>query len=288
MSNSLIKLIIGLVALFSFVILGSCSLERVTPGHVGVRVNNWGSQSGVSPTPLNVGWYFTPPGSNIYEYPIFTSTHVWKGEENFKFQDKNGMPISADVAVAYLADGHKAPQLYQKYRIGMDAMLEGPVNRTLRNAVIAEANTLTVEQIYGDHKAILIEKARIRANNYLNQFGLQIEQLTWDSNINLPKNVQEQIAARVQNEQQAIAVQAKVKIAEASANQARAQAQGEADAAIIRAKGKAEATRLEGEALKESPQSLEMARIKQWNGSVPQYINSTGQVPIFGGQLGNR
>jgi regulator of protease activity HflC (stomatin/prohibitin superfamily) len=196
------------------------------------------------------------------------------------------MPISGEVAVAYTADAHKAPVLFQKYRIGMDELLQGPVNRTLRNAIIAEANKLTVEQIYGGQKAALIERARNRSNLYLNRFGLNIEQLTWDSNINLPEAVQEQIAARVQNEQQAIAVQAKVKIAEATANERRAIAQGNADARMIQAKAIADATKLQGEALRANPQSLEAQLIEKWDGSVPQIIGSTSQVPFIGPKIG--
>jgi regulator of protease activity HflC (stomatin/prohibitin superfamily) len=280
------KLIAAGIAFLAFILMGACTMERVEPGHVGVRVNNWGSQSGVQKTPLQVGWYFTPPGSTIYEYPVFTNTHVWKGDDRFRFQDKNGMPISGDVAVAYTADAHKAPVLFQKYRIGMDELLQGPVNRTLRNAIIAEANKLTVEQIYGGQKAALIERARNRSNLYLNRFGLNIEQLTWDSNINLPEAVQEQIAARVQNEQQAIAVQAKVKIAEATANERRAIAQGNADARMIQAKAIADATKLQGEALRANPQSLEAQLIEKWDGSVPQIIGSTSQVPFIGPKIG--
>jgi regulator of protease activity HflC (stomatin/prohibitin superfamily) len=276
------KLIAGVATVLILLMLGMCSFERVGPGHVGVRVNNFGSQSGVDPSPKQVGWYFTPPGSTIYEYPVYTNTYLWNEDAAFRFQDKNGMPLSANVAVAYSADAHKAPALYQKYRIGMDEMLQGPVLRTLRNAVVAEANLLSVEEIYGVQKAALIERARIRSNKYLNPFGLNIEQLTWDSNINLPEAVQQQIAARVQNEQQAIAVQAKVKIAEAGANERRANAQGLADAVIIKAKADAEATRLQGESLKANPESLEAQAIARWNGNVPQIVGTASQVPFVG------
>jgi regulator of protease activity HflC (stomatin/prohibitin superfamily) len=281
------KLIIaGVVGLF-LIILTSCSFERVSPGNVGVRVNNFGSQSGVDPAPKSVGWYFTPPGSTIYEYPVSTQIYVWKGdEEHFKFQDKNGMPLSADVAMAYLVDPSKAPTLFQKYRMGLDQVIQGPVNRALRNAVITEANKLSVEQIYGDQKALVIERARSNANRYLSQFGMYVESLTWDSNINLPEAVQQQIAARVKNEQEAIAVQAGVQIAQANANKRRTIAQGIADAELIKAKATAEATRLQGEALKANPESLEAQKIAKWKGGVPQIVSGTSQIPIMGPLLG--
>lgn len=60
--------------------LGACS--RVTPGHVGIKVSNFGSGAGVSNLPLGVGYYLTGFGTTIYEYPVFTSTYAWtKGSE---------------------------------------------------------------------------------------------------------------------------------------------------------------------------------------------------------------
>jgi regulator of protease activity HflC (stomatin/prohibitin superfamily) len=278
---------IGVVAL-ALLLLSMCSFERVESGNVGVRVNQLGSGAGVSPQPLNVGWYFTPPGVNIYEYPIFTNTQAWKGDDRFVFQDKNGMTVSADVSVAYRADPSKAPLLFQKYRTTMDTLLEGPVRQTLRQAVVAEASQLTVDQIYGAQKASLIERARQRANRYLNQFGLVIEQLFWDSNINLPETVQHQIAARVENEQRAIATQAQVATANATANIQKAQAEGYATAKLTRARADAEATKLMGEALRSNPESIEQQAINKWNGSVPQIIGSTSQVPFIGPTISKR
>jgi regulator of protease activity HflC (stomatin/prohibitin superfamily) len=184
--------------------------------------------------------------------------------------------------MAYLVDPSKAPTLFQKYRMGLEQVIQGPVNRALRNAVITEANKLSVEAIYGEQKAMVIERARVNANKYLSQFGMYVESLTWDSNINLPEAVQQQIAARVKNEQEAIAVQAEVQIAEAQANRKRTIAQGNADAALIAAKAEAEATRMTGEALQASPQSLEAQAIAKWDGSVPQIVGSSSQVPFVG------
>jgi regulator of protease activity HflC (stomatin/prohibitin superfamily) len=266
----------------------SCSMERVESGHVGVRVNQLGSGAGVSPTPLNVGWYFTPPGVTIYEYPVFTNTRAWKDEERFTFQDKNGMTVSADVSVAYRADPSKAPLLFQKYRSGIDTLLEGPVRQTLRQAVVAEASKLTVDQIYGAQKAALIERARGNANRYLNQFGLVIEQLFWDSNINLPETVQQQIAARVENEQRAIATQAQVATATAQANIEKAKADGYAAAKMARATADASAAKLMGEALRSNPETIEAQAIAKWNGSVPQIIGSPSQVPFIGPTITRR
>src|ERR1044072_3556629 len=63
---------VPLVALVLLAFAG-CSFTKVGQGHVGVRVNNLGSSAGVDLKPYGVGWYFTPPGVTIYEYPVFTN-----------------------------------------------------------------------------------------------------------------------------------------------------------------------------------------------------------------------
>jgi len=262
-------IIIAAIVAVALLAVGSCSFTKVGQGHVGVKVNNIGSHAGVDKRPYGVGWYFTPPGVTIFEYPVYTNNYTWEGDDRFIFQDKNGLSVSADVAVAYRTNAAKAPILFQKYRTDMDGILQGAVRNTLRNAIVSEASLLTVDQIYGQQKAALIERARVRADGYLSQFGLHIEQLFWSSNINLPDSIQNQINARVANEQQAIAEQAKV-----ASSKARAQQR------IASAQGKAEALRIENEAIANNKDILELRAIEKWDGKLPNYMG-TGQVPFI-------
>lgn len=258
------------VAVVATLMVGSCSMTKVSQGHVGVKVNNLGSDAGVSQKALGVGWYFTPPGVTIYEYPIYTSNYAWKDDERISFQDKSGLSIDADVSVAYRADSVNAPTLFQKYRVDMDGILAGPLKNTVRNAIVAEASKMPVEEIYGVGKAALIERARQNADRYLSQFGLHVEQLFWASNIRLPKSIQDQINARVANEQEALAAQASVATKEA-----------EAKANIATAQGKAEALRIENEAIKQSPEIVQLRAVEKWDGHLPQYASS-GPLPFIG------
>lgn len=256
---------------FALLVSASCSLTRVGQGHVGVKVNNVGSSAGVNQKALGVGWYFTPPGVTIYEYPIYTNNYTWKDDERFTFQDKNGLSISADVSVAYRADPAKAPILFQKYRVDIDGIVAGALRNAIRNGLVSTASTMSVEQIYGSQKALLIEKARQQASAYLEPYGLHIEQLFWASNIILPKNIQEQINARVANEQEALAAQASVATREA-----------EARAAVATAEGKAKALQVEQAAIQNSPQIVELRAVEKWDGRLPQYVVSGGTLPFIG------
>lgn len=251
------------------------TFAKVEPGHVGIRVNN--IVGGVSARSLGVGWYFAPPGTKIYEYPVFTRTYTWTGssteqspiDESFNFQDKNGLSLKADVAVSYHVDPARAPILFQRYRTDMDQIIAGPLRNAIRNAIVERAAQLGVEQIYGDHKAELIQTAQGVVQRFFAPVGLQVEQIYWAGNIQVPQQVLEQINAKIANEQAALAAQANV--ATATAN---------ADARIAKAKGDAEAIQVEAQAIRTNPEIVKLRAVEKWDGKLPTYAGA-GPLPFI-------
>lgn len=269
--------IAGAVIILGVVGLASCS--KVDPGHVGIKVNTMGSGAGVSETPLGVGYYYAGPGIDIYEYPVYTSTYTWTrnveegsgGNQEISFQDKNGLTVTADVAIAYHTDAKKAPILFQKYRTDMSGIVSGPLRTAVRNAIVNEASNYTVEEIYGAKKAELISKALTNVQKYFTPYGLDIEQLYWASNIRVPEQVMAQINQKISNEQQALAAQAAVATAEANAR-----------AHIAEAEGKAKAIQIEANAISTNPQVLQLRAIEKWDGSYPTYVGGGMPLPTLG------
>lgn len=266
---------LAVVPLLILVPVTSCS--RVEPGHVGIKVNNFGGSAGVSDRSLGVGWYFTPFGTNIYEYPIYTSTYAWtrskdeqsETNEEFNFQDKNGLNLSADVSVAYRVDPVKAPILFQKYRTEMGGIVAGPLRNAIRSALNEESAQLGVEEIYGPKKAALINATLRDVSRYFEPVGLHVEQLYWASNIRVPDQVLNQINTKIANEQAALAAQANVATVKANA-----------EAQIAQAEGKARASQVEGEALRANPEILRQRAIEKWDGKMPTYMGNGGQLPF--------
>ena len=267
---------LALVPLIAVVPLTSCS--RVEPGHVGIKVNNFGSAAGVSDRSLGVGWYFTPFGTNIYEYPIYTSTYAWTAstteqndtDESFAFQDKNGLNLSADVSVAYRVDPVRAPVLFQKYRTDMAGIVAGPLRNAIRSSLNEEAATLGVEEIYGPKKAALINAVLSDVSRYFEPYGLHVEQLYWASNVRVPDQVLNQINTKIANEQAALAAQANVATVRANA-----------EAMVADAEGKAKASQIEGDALRANPEILRQRAIERWDGKLPTYLAGSGQLPFI-------
>lgn len=268
-----------LIPLIAILPMSSCS--RVEPGHVGIKVSNFGSSAGVADHALGVGWYFTPFGTNIFEYPIYTSTYAWTKssteqsgtDEEFPFQDRNGLNLSADVSVAYRVDPVKAPILFQKYRIDMAGIVAGPLRNAVRSALNEEAAGLGVEEIYGPKKAALLSAVQRDIDRYFEPVGLHVEQLYWASNIRVPDQVLNQINTKIANEQAALAAQANVATVKANA-----------DARIAEAEGKAKSSQIEGDALRANPEILRQRAIEKWDGKLPTYSAGGGQLPFIMGK----
>ncbi len=269
-------------AIVFVVIAGSLlahSFFRVLPGYVGIRVNNIGSDAGVVSHSLPVGWYFAPPGVNYYEYPVFTRTYSWTSsrteqnsvDESFGFQDKNGLGLRADIAVAYHVDPLNAPILFQRYRADMDAIIAGPLRNAIRNAIVERASQLGVEQIYGPMKATLVNDALKDVQKYFTPYGLQVEQLYWAGNIIVPDAVLAQINAKIANEQAALAAQANV-----------ATATADAEARVAKARGDAEAIRVEAEAIRTNPEIVQLRAVEKWDGRLPTTTGSGQPLPFIG------
>ena len=163
--------------------LSACT--QVKPGHVGVRVDNLGSNAGVESTALGVGYYWTGFAQAIYAYPIYTQTYNWTAstderntpDEAFHFQSKEGLSMSADIATSVHVDPSKAPILFQKYRMDMEGIIAGPVRNAVRDAIVRRAANYGVEEIYGPKKAELAALAENDVRSFFAPFGLVIERL---------------------------------------------------------------------------------------------------------------
>lgn len=262
------------------VIVSACAVAlagcgQVKPGHVGIKVNQYGSGAGVSDQALGVGTYFTPFGTNIYEYPVYTNTYTYTRSntegaainEEFNFQDKNGLGLSADIAVSYSVNATLAPRLFQKYRTDAAGIIAGPLRNAIRNALVNRAAAMGVDEIYGPRKQELLNAVQNEVAAYFAPFGLQVEKLFWAGNVRVPEVVLAQINNKIANEQQALAAQAQV-----------ATVQAEAQQRIAAAEGEAKAIQLQGETLRSNPAVLQLRAIEKWDGHLPTV--TSGATPF--------
>ena len=271
------------MSLKNFIIVSVCSLAliacgQVKPGYVGLKINQYGSGAGMSKDVLGVGTYWTPPGTHIIEFPVFTQNYTYSASgkegsgdnEEFQFQDKSGVVMTADVGLSYSIQPNEAPGLYTKFRTDASGLLGGQIRNKIRNALNLRASQMTVEDIYGPQKGALLSAVQSDVAGYFAPFGLNIESLSWASAIRVPDSIRDQIIQRVSNENAALAAQANV--ATATAN---------ADAKIEAAKGESEANKLLAASIAASPQIVQLKAIEKWDGHLPTYA-SAGPLPFIG------
>lgn len=264
-------------------LLSACAVAlvacgQVKPGYVGLKVNQFGSGAGMSREVLGVGTYFTPMGTHIVEFPVFTQNYTYTesagegsvGNEEFSFQDKSGIQVAADVGLSYSVAPDLAPELYSKFRTDASGLLGGQIRNKIRNALNVRGSQMVVEDIYGPRKAELLADVQQDVASYFKPFGLNIESLSWAGPVRVPPSVATQIVQRVANENAALAAQANVATATANAN-----------AQVERAKGESEANRLLAASIAASPQIVQMKAIEKWNGELPTYA-SAGPLPFIG------
>lgn len=273
--------------------LAVTACSRIEPGEVGVKVNRYGSGSGVESAAVGVGTYFSAWGVDYYAYPISTQTYTWSRaakdsdspNEEFTFQDKNGLIVGGDVTVAFRVNPALAPKLFHIYRMEMPALVAGPIRNKVRSEIVRAASSMTVEQIYSVGKATLIQRALLATRKYFEPMGLQVDQLDWAGPIRIPESIMERINARAQSEQAAIAAQAEAVTAKAKGEAALAQATAEANAQIEKARGVAEATRIRNAAIVANPAYTD-EWTRKWDGQLPKVIYCSSDKPCLnvGGQ----
>jgi regulator of protease activity HflC (stomatin/prohibitin superfamily) len=276
--------------------VGTAACTRIEPGEVGVKVNRYGSGSGVENNAVGVGTYFSLWGVDYIPYPVSTQTYTWsRGAQNedgtttsnqeISFQDKNGLIVSADATVAFRVNPKLAPKLYQIYRMDMEALVAGPIRNKVRSEIVKAASTMTVEQVYSSGKTVLINRALAGTRRYFEPMGLNVDQLEWAGPIRIPENIQERINARAQTEQAAIAARAQVETERAKGEASVAKATAEATARKIQAESEANAIRTRAEAIATNQKIVAYEWVKRWNGQMPQTVYCSAAQPcVQGGQ----
>lgn len=282
-----------LLLLLTLMFLFAC--ERINVGNVGIKVNTLGDARGAERAPTVSGWvWYNPFGQAVIEFPTVVQTMLWEKsddrDESINFGSREGLNVNADVAVSFRVDPGKAPRLYAKYRQpDLELFGHGFLRNQVKDAVNEVASTMPVQAIYGEGKAELLTRAKAFLHQKLQPDGILIDQLTFNSNLRLPDNVQKAIDQSIAQTQEAQRAEYRVKQIEAEARQAKAKADGEAQATRARADANAYATKTNAEANAEAilaagraqaqandllqrsitPALVDYERARRWDGKLP-------------------
>ena len=265
------KLIGGGILSFFLLIFLFKSCERIDAGHVGVKVNLYGDNKGVSDVTEVTGMvFYNPITHSIYEFPTFIQHKEYTGENAFIVNSKDGSEFHISPIINYSVQREKVPTIFAKYRRSLGEIEDGFLKTNIYDAFRMTANFYTAEELISNRQ-LFETKVRQTLDASLLPEGFVINQLT--SNLVYPETFKRAIEAKNNAVQSALMAENKVKQAEAEAKIKVATAEGNAQAMLTSAKAEAEANSLKQKTI--TPMLLQLEYINKWDGKLPVY----GTVP---------
>jgi|SRR6185312_10577182 len=279
MNNNLKKPLIYLGLLASIVLIFWCFfLKMISPGYVGVVVNYFGDNQGVSTKELHTGVHWIAPWKMVYEFPIFEQNITWEDNEEFNFQTKEGMAVNAAVGITFNLHPEFVPSIFQKYRRGMDEISHLFVRNYIRDAINSAASKMAIEDLYGSGKEEFFHQVQLGVARDLGSLGINISRVYLIGRFGFPKGVIDALNAKIEATQRAQQRENELREAEAQAKKQIAHAEGEAKCAILKAESEAKANLVLAKSI--TPELIQWQATQKWNGHLPQVVGKDSSIII--------
>lgn len=262
------KILIGVGVFLALVVLFQ-SCERIDAGHVGVKVNLYGTGKGVDDVTECTGMvFYNPLSTKIYEFPTYIQHKEYKKTEDadnsFIVNSKDGSEFSVSPIMNYSVQREKVPAIFAKYRRSLPEIEEGFLKTAVYDAFRLATNKYTADELISNRAVFEVEVRRLLEGQLLKE-GFIINQFT--SNLIYPETFKKSIEAKNNAVQAALRAENEVKTAEAQAKIKVATANGNAEAMLTAAKAEAEANSLKQKTI--TPMLLQLEWINKWNGKLP-------------------
>ncbi|MBW8780521.1 MAG: prohibitin family protein [Verrucomicrobia bacterium] len=249
--NSIGKLIgVGLILLV-LVIAAAQSTYVVDPGFRGVQVTLGKVSEQFKPEGFGTKQPFV---STIIPIPVRQLTRELPAE----CYSSDLQQVNVQLRVLYRIPEMSVVRIYKEYSGDpFDSLIAPRVQEALKEVTAMQSAEQIVKQ--REHiktKALAAAKEKIGTI-------LDVEDLVLE-NITLSKELETAIESKMVQEQEA-----------AKARFTQQKAQIEADTAIIKAKGEAEAIRIRGEALRDTPGLIQLQIVEKWDGKAPLVIGGS-------------
>lgn len=272
-------------AILATLFLASCS--KVPAGYVGVKVYLLGGSKGVDSEVLGVGRYWIGVNENLFLYPTFQQNYIWTqsedegslDDESFTFQTSEGMQVGADIGVSYHLDPDKIPQIFQKYRKGIEEITNVYLRNHVRNALNKVSSGMGIQDLYGARKSELIDLVSAEVKNKVSDIGIIIDQIYLIGSFRLPDTVVEALNRKLEATQKAQQRQNEIAQARAEAKKKIEEARGDAQSILTVAKAQAQANEILSRSI--TPELVQYKQTEKWNGVLPKFTGSN-VVPMLG------
>ncbi len=228
----------GLMIMMVAFLLGSCTI--VPPGEVGIKVNNWGDNRGVSNITMSTGMVgYNPITTSVLKWPTFVQTAIWTSridegnpvDESITFNTKEGTQVSVDVSLSYQLDETKIPAFYVKFRTdNLESWTMGYLHNVARDKFQELGGKYELDSLYGPGKEKFLKEVKEATNAFIASEGATITQFGFTGPLRMDTTILNALNRKLKNVQDAIAAKNKIQTIDAEAEQVRHAAQGKADA----------------------------------------------------------
>jgi len=277
------KTLIGLLVLATLSMSMTSCFQHVPPRNVGIKVKTLGDNKGVKPEVLGVGRYWIGAYWDLYTYPTNITIYPFTAgsdegspiDEAMKFQDKDGLPLSCDIAVSAHVNPEMVPVAFQAYGGDMENIIKAYVKQSLLSNFINFASGYTAEQIYSTKKMEMLQFVKEKVTLKFAENGVVINDVEYKSEIRLPEKVMQAINDKIEAGQTALKTQAQIEQTKYEAQKVVAKAQGEYEAKLLEAKGNIAL----GNSITES--LIRYRAFEKWNGVSPIYSGNGSPLPLI-------
>jgi regulator of protease activity HflC (stomatin/prohibitin superfamily) len=242
----------GISLLIGVVFVGLESFTVVPAGHIGVQV----TFGNVNQQTLDEGIHFVNPLSSIRNVDVRLVTAEIK---NASAGTKDLQQVHTDVVVYYRISGDKAAHIYKEFGLDLQDRIIMPIVSESFKSVTAH---YTSEELITKRDQVSAQ-IRQELSEKLNKYNILISDISI-VNFGFSPEYQKAIESKV------IATQSKLQ-----AEQDLARIEVEALQAVAKAKGKAEAIKIETEAINSQGGAayVSLKAIERWDGKLPQMMS---------------
>lgn len=268
--------------------------SSIPPGSIMLKVDNNAAEDSRynisrSGTYTCYGLYTECYLIDLTEHRIVWNKAITEGnpfDESITFSGSDGQAVNVDVSTAYqiLGSDEQIVALARKYTAEGIHQADNLVNTRVRDATRDSLNrcaqTMTVEQIYGERRSEVFDCALLMLQAQYEPEGLHIERLNLNGAVRLPATIQTSMEARISMTADADRVRREVDKVTAEGEKTIAAATAAAEATRIQSEAQATADKLRASAI--TPETLRLreleiqaAAIEKWNGQLP--VSTSGQ-----------
>jgi prohibitin 2 len=251
--NTLARLVGVAIIIFVLVVAAAQSTYVVEPGFRGVQVTLGKVSDEFKPEGFGAKQPFV---SHIISVPIRQLARALPSE----CYSSDLQQVNIALRVLYRIPEASVVKIYKEFAGDpFDSLIAPRVQEALKEVTALQS----AEQIVKKREEI---KARALVATKEKIGGILIVEDIVLENITLSKELEAAIESKMVQEQEA-----------AKARFTQQKSQIEADTAIIKAKGEAEAIRIRGEALRDTPGLIQLQIVEKWDGKAPLVIGGGGE-----------